>query len=92
MKKINFTDHILKTIKGFIKSLKESKNINSVELKENYFNQLKENNIKIGDGMKSLRVMMTGKISGPDLFTILEIIKRDILIIRLEKSIKIIND
>jgi hypothetical protein len=42
--------------------------------------------------MKSLRVMMTGKISGPDLFTILEIIKRDILIIRLEKSIKIIND
>jgi hypothetical protein len=35
---------------------------------------------------------MTGKISGPDLFTILEIIKRDILIIRLEKSIKIIND
>ena len=59
MNKINFTDHILKTIKGFIKSLKESKNINSVELKENYFNQLKENNIKIGDGMKSLRVMMT---------------------------------
>ena len=92
MKKINFTDHILKTIKGFIKSLKESKNIKSVELKENYFNQLKENNIKIGDGMKSLRVMMTGKISGPDLFTILEIIKRDVLIIRLEKSIKIIND
>ena len=92
MKKINFTDHILKIIKDFIKNLKEFKNSNSVKLKENYFNKLKENNIKIGDGMKSLRVMITGKISGPDLFTILEIIKREILIIRLEKSIKIIND
>ena len=42
--------------------------------------------------MKALRVMATGKISGPDLFTILEIIRRDIVITRLEKSTKIIND
>ncbi len=92
IKKINFTDNILKALIGFVKSLKEFQNSNSFELKENYFNKLKENNIKIGDGMKSLRVMITGKISGPDLFTILEIIKRKVIIIRLENSIKIIND
>ena len=92
MKKINITEDILETIKDFIKSFKELKNINSFELKEIYFNQLKKRGIKIGDGMKSLRVMATGKISGPDLFTILEIIRRDIVITRLEKSTKIIND
>ena len=67
-------------------------NINPNKLKEIYFDMLKNNDVKIGQGMKSLRVLLTGKTSGPDLFTLTEILGKDKIVIRLKKSMNIIND
>ena len=52
---------------------------------------MKENNIKIGDGMKALRVCISGKQSGADLFSLI-IIKREIIIQRINNSLNTLND
>tara|TARA_S200000501_G_C20871432_1_gene764394 strand:+ start:1898 stop:3418 length:1521 start_codon:yes stop_codon:yes gene_type:complete len=91
-KEIKLTENILGIIKDFIKKLEQIDNINPNKLKNIYFDILKNNDVKIGEGMKSLRFLLTGKTSGPDLFTITEILGKDKLVIRLKKSINIIND
>jgi hypothetical protein len=53
---------------------------------------MKSLNIKVGDGMKSLRLSLTSEISGADLFTIIEILKIEIINFRLNKSLKIMYD
>ena len=42
--------------------------------------------------MKCLRLCITGRDKGPDLFQIINILKRKETIERLSKSLKIIND
>ena len=91
-KEIKLTKNILGIIEDFIKKLEEIDNINPNKLKEIYFDMLKNNDVKIGQGMKSLRVLLTGKTSGPDLFTLTEILGKDKIVIRLKKSMNIIND
>ena len=91
-KEIKLTENILGIIEGFIKKLEDIDNINPNKLKEIYFDMLKNNDVKIGQGMKSLRVLLTGKTSGPDLFTLTEILGKDKIVIRLKKSMNIIND
>ena len=91
-KEIKLTENILGIIEDFIKKLEQIDNINPNKLKEIYFDMLKNNDVKIGQGMKSLRVLLTGKTSGPDLFTLTEILGKDKIVIRLKKSMNIIND
>ena len=91
-KEIKLTKNILGIIEDFIKKLEQIDNINPNKLKEIYFDMLKNNDVKIGQGMKSLRVLLTGKTSGPDLFTLTEILGKDKIVIRLKKSMNIIND
>ena len=91
-KEIKLTENILGIIEDFIKKLEQIDNINPNKLKEIYFDMLKNNDVKIGQGMKSLRVLLTGKKSGPDLFTLTEILGKDKIVIRLKKSMIIIND
>ena len=91
-KEIKLTENILGIIEDFIKKLEQIDNINTNKLKEIYFDMLKNNDVKIGQGMKSLRVLLTGKTSGPDLFTLTEILGKDKIVLRLKKSMNIIND
>ena len=91
-KEIKLTENILGIIEDFIKKLEQIDNINPNKLKEIYFDMLKNNDVKIGQGMKSLRVLLTGKTSGPALFTLTEILGKDKIVIRLKKSMNIIND
>jgi len=83
----------IKNIKSILTELhnqiKDEKNKN---IKEIYFSILNKNNIKIGIGMKCLRLCITGRDKGPDLFQIINILKRKETIERLSKSLKIIND
>jgi glutamyl/glutaminyl-tRNA synthetase len=91
-KEIKLTENILGIIEDFIKKLEQIDNVNPNKLKEIYFDMLKNNDVKIGQGMKSLRVLLTGKTSGPDLFTLTEILGKDKIVLRLKKSMNIIND
>ena len=61
-------------------------------MKEYYFNLLNKNKIKIGIGMQALRLSITGKTSGPDLFSIIKILDNSKMIKRIKKNTKIIND
>jgi len=83
----------IKNIKSILTELhnqiKDEKNKN---IKEIYFSILNKNNIKIGIGMKCLRLCITGRDKGPDLFQIINILKRKEITERLSKSLKIIND
>ena len=88
--KINFNSELEEAIKLLIKNLKEIKNIDTI--KNFYFNEMKKNNIKIGDGMKALRVCISGKQSGADLFSLINIIKREIILQRINNSLNILND
>ena len=54
--------------------------------------EMKKREIKIGDGMKALRLCISGKLSGVDLFSLINIIKNDIIIKRINNSLKLIND
>ena len=88
--KINFNSELEEAIKLLLKNLKEIKNIDTI--KNFYFNEMKENNIKIGDGMRALRVCISGKKSGADLFSLINIIKREIIIQRINNSLNTLND
>ena len=57
-----------------------------------YTNKLSQKEIKIGDGMKALRLCISGKVSGADLFSQINFIKNEILIQRINNSLKTIND
>ena len=88
--KINFNNELINLIEFFQKEIKRADNLK--DLKEKYFLEMKSLNIKVGDGMKSLRLSLTSEISGADLFTIIEILKIEIINFRLNKSLKIMYD
>tara|TARA_B100000029_G_scaffold511906_1_gene607148 strand:- start:563 stop:2101 length:1539 start_codon:yes stop_codon:yes gene_type:complete len=88
--KINFNNNILKMIEFFIQEIKNKKNIK--DLKESYFFQMKKLNVKVGDGMKSLRLSLTSELNGADLFTIIEILTTQTIKHRLEDSLNIMYE
>ena len=88
--KINFNKEIIKLIEFFQKEIESANNLN--DLKEKYFLKMKKLNIKIGDGMKSLRLSITSEINGADLFTIIKILKTEIIKSRLTESLNIMYD
>jgi len=87
--KLKFSQNEFQVINSFNNELE---NINKEDSKELFFKLLKENEIKIGDGMKRLRLCITGEISGADLFTIIRILKKERLIQRIKISLNSIND
>ena len=88
--KINFNSDLIKLIEFFQKEIKTTDSL--IDLKEKYFLEMKNLNIKIGDGMKCLRLSLTSDISGADLFTIIEILNIEIINYRLTNSLKIMYD
>ena len=88
--KINFNSALIKLIEFFQKEIKTTNNLEG--LKEKYFLKMKNLNIKVGDGMKGLRLSLTSEISGADLFTIIEILNIEIINYRLTNSLKIMYD
>ncbi len=48
--------------------------------------------VKVGDGMKSLRLCLTSQLNGADLFTIIDILNKKTINTRLENSLKIMYD
>jgi len=88
--KINFNSGLIKLIEFFQKEIKTTNNLKDV--KEKYFLKMKNLNIKVGDGMKGLRLSLTSEISGADLFTIIEILNIEIINYRLTNSLKIMYD
>ncbi|HIF48848.1 MAG TPA: glutamate--tRNA ligase [Cytophagales bacterium] len=72
--------------------IKENHLIKPEKIKDYYLNQLKNNNIKIGIGMQALRLCIIGKISGPDLFIIIEILGNSKINKRISKTLNKIND
>ena len=88
--KINFNSGLIKLIEFFQKEIKTTNDIK--DLKEKYFLKMKNLNIKVGDGMKGLRLSLTSEISGADLFTIIEILNIEIINYRLTNSLKIMYD
>ena len=89
LSKFKFSQNEFQVINSFNNELE---NINKEDSKELFFKLLKENEIKIGDGMKRLRLCITGEISGADLFTIIRILKKERLIQRIKISLNSIND
>ena len=89
LSKLKFSKNEFQVINSFNNELE---NINKEDSKELFFKLLKENEIKIGDGMKRLRLCITGEISGADLFTIIRILKKERLIQRIKISLNSIND
>lgn len=88
--KINFNSGLIKLIEFFKKEIKTTNNLK--DLKEKYFLKMENLNIKVGDGMKGLRLSLTSEISGADLFTIIEILNIEIINYRLTNSLKIMYD
>ena len=80
--------HVLKSIKEKIKN----STITNEKLKKHYFQILKNQKIKIGEGMQALRLCVTSKTYGPDLFEIIDVLGKKECLKRIDKSLKIIND
>ena len=80
--------HAVNSIKEKIKN----STITNERLKKYYFQVLKNQKIKIGEGMQALRLCITSKTYGPDLFEIINILGKRECLKRIDKSLKIIND
>ena len=90
LSKINLNEDIIKLINFFKNTVGNEIELNN--LKEDYFNEMKNLNIKVGDGMKSLRLCLTSQLNGADLFTIIDILNKKTINTRLENSLKIMYD
>jgi|TARA_B110000263_G_scaffold247349_1_gene260035 glutamyl-tRNA synthetase len=87
-----WSKNINEVLKILVEYVEKNNNILPEKIKEYYFNLLNKNKIKIGIGMQALRLSITGKSSGPDLFSIIKILDNSKTIKRIKKNIKIIND
>ena len=89
IKKLKFSKKECQIISHFSKTIVEK---NKEDIKELFFKSLKESEIKIGDGMKRLRLCLTGNLNGADLFTIIKILNIEALKERISISLNTIND
>ena len=88
--KINLSKDLIELLVLFKNEIKKNKSTQI--LKNFYTNKLSQKEIKFGDGMKALRLCISGKVSGADLFSQINFIKNEILIQRINNSLKTIND
>ena len=89
IKKLKFSKKECQIISHFSEKIVEK---NKEDIKELFFKSLKESEIKVGDGMKRLRLCLTGSLSGADLFTIIKILNIGALKERISISLNTIND
>ncbi len=89
IKKLKFSKKECQIISHFSETIVEK---NKEDIKELFFKSLKESEIKVGDGMKRLRLCLTGSLSGADLFTIIKILNIGALKERISISLNTIND
>ncbi len=89
IKKLKFSKKECQIISHFSETIVEK---NKEDIKELFFKSLKESEIKIGDGMKRLRLCLTGNLHGADLFTIIKILNIEALKERISISLNTIND
>lgn len=71
-KKWNST--VSEVLHGYAMKISSTEDLTSDKAKETFDNILEEHGVKIGMVMQSLRVVLTGKGSGPDLMEIIEIL------------------
>ncbi len=90
LNRLNFDNNVNQLLLLFIDHYKKNESIDSI--KNYYMQEMRRREIKIGDGMKALRLCISGKLSGVDLFSLIYIIKNDIIIKRINNSLKLIND
>ncbi len=90
IKKIELNSRLIELIKSFLNIL-EKKNSND-KLKEEYISKINKLDIKIGEGMRTLRLFLTGKTNGADLFKIISVMKKEVIIKRLNQSLITLND
>ena len=90
--KKKWNEKIYNSIIEIIKLIKNSKNISIKEIKKSYLDILNKNEIKIGDGMQSLRLCLIKNPTGPDIFEIIEILGLKESINRIHKNLIDIND
>ena len=91
-KKMKWSKNLNNVIIELNRYIKENHLIKPKKIIDYYVNQLKHNNIKIGIGMQALRLCIIGKISGPDLFIIIEILGNSKINKRISKTLNKIND
>lgn len=90
LSRLNFDKNINQLLLLFIDHYNKNESIDVI--KNYYMEEMKKREIKIGDGMKALRLCISGKLSGVDLFSLINIIKNDIIIKRINNSLKLLND
>ena len=79
------------SIVEIINLIKNSKNIPINKIKKSYLEVLSKNEIKIGDGMQSLRLCLIKNPVGPDIFEVIKILGIKESINRLNKNLIEIN-
>ena len=87
-----WNQNINNAINQIKEKIKNSTNFSSENLKDDYLNILNYKKIKIRDGMQALRLCLTRKTSGPDLFKIIVILGIKESIKRIDKNLNVIND
>jgi len=89
--KNKWNEPIYSSIIETISFIKNSKNISINEIKKSYLNILNKKEIKIGDGMQSLRLCLIKTPIGPDIFKIIKILGIKESIDRINKNLTEIN-
>ena len=87
-----WNEKINSSILEIINLIKNSKNIPIDKIKKSYLEVLSKNEIKIGDGMQSLRLCLIKNPVGPDIFEMIKILGIKESINRLNKNLIEIND
>jgi len=88
--KNKWKNSMTKTINLFLDKL-NSMELNVENLKKDYVNTLNKHDIKLGTGMQSLRLCITGVTSGPDLFTIINVLGKKESSERIKIALKIFS-
>ncbi len=82
------TPEILNELKIKVQKIE---NFNKMEIEKVFKNFLEEKNLKMGQLLNVFRLALTGLSFGPSIFEICELIKKEEVINRIEKSIEIIK-
>ena len=68
-----------------------SNEIKSMNIKKTLLAWAEENEISIGIIMQTFRIALIGKLTGPDLFKVVDILGKDVVLKRIEETINYIN-
>ncbi len=68
-----------------------SNEIKSMNIKKTLLAWAEENEISIGIIMQTFRIALIGKLTGPDLFKVVDILGKDVVLKRIEETINYID-